>query len=44
MTKAGLYPCIKKSEFGVTKTKYLGYIIGVDKVAIDPAKTDVVRN
>ena len=35
---------IKKSEFSVTRTKYLGFIVSTDRVATDPEKVEVVRN
>ena len=35
---AGLYADIKKSEFFVTKTKYLGFIISTDGISVDPEK------
>ncbi len=41
---AGLQADIKKSEFGVTRTKYLGFIISTDSIEVDPSKTEVVRN
>lgn len=40
---AGLQADIKKCEFHVSKTKYLGFIVGTDGIAVDPEKTDVVR-
>ena len=41
---AGLQADIKKSEFGVTQTKYLGFIISTEGVATDQEKVEVVRN
>ena len=41
---AGLQADIKKSEFSVTRTKYLGFIVSTDGVATDPEKVKVVRN
>ncbi|MDA4119333.1 MAG: reverse transcriptase domain-containing protein [Thaumarchaeota archaeon] len=41
---AGLQADIKKCEFGVKKTKYLGFIIGVDGVQVDPEKIQVVAS
>jgi hypothetical protein len=35
---------IKKSEFGVTQTKYLGFIISIDSIEVDLSKTEVVHN
>jgi hypothetical protein len=39
---AGLQADLKKCEFGVTTTKYLGFIIGTDGVQADPEKVSVV--
>ena len=39
---AGLQVDIKKSEFDVKRTKYLGFIIGVDSIEVDPEKIAVV--
>ncbi len=41
---AGLQADIKKSEFRVTRTKYLGFIISIDSISIDPSKVEVVKN
>lgn len=41
---AGLQADIVKSEFHVMKTKYLGFIISTDGVAVDPAKIAVIKN
>jgi len=41
---AGLQADIKKSEFKVTRTKYLGFIVSVEGIEVDPEKTAVVRN
>jgi hypothetical protein len=40
----GLQTDIKKSEFGVTWTKYLGFIISIDSIEVDLSKTEVVYN
>lgn len=40
----GLQVDIKKSEFFVTKTKFLGFIIGVDGIQVDPEKISVINN
>jgi hypothetical protein len=40
----GLQTNIKKSEFGVTQTKYLGFIISIDSIEVDPSKTEVIYN
>jgi predicted aspartyl protease len=39
---AGLQVDIKKCEFHVTKTKYLGFIISTDGIEVDPAKREAV--
>ncbi len=41
---AGLQADIKKSEFKVTYTKYLGFIISIDSISIDLSKVEVVKN
>jgi hypothetical protein len=41
---AGLQADIKKSEFRVTRTKYLGFIISTDGIEVDPDKVAVVRD
>jgi transposase InsO family protein len=38
----GLQADIKKCEFKVTETKFLGFIIGTEGVKVDPAKIEVV--
>jgi hypothetical protein len=44
LREAGLQAAIKKCEFHVTKTKYLGFIISTNGVEVDPAKIAVIRN
>ncbi len=39
----GLQVDIKKYEFGVTKTKYLGFIISTEGIKVDPEKVAVVK-
>jgi len=41
---AGLQASIKKCEFHVTRTKYLGFILTTDGIEVDPEKTAVIRN
>jgi transposase InsO family protein len=41
---AGLQADIKKSEFGVKRTKYLGFIVSSDGIETDPEKTSVVES
>jgi hypothetical protein len=41
---AGLQADIKKCEFSVTRTKYLGFIISTNGIEVDPSKIEVIRN
>jgi hypothetical protein len=41
---AGLQADIKKSEFGVTRTKYLGFIISTKGIEVDPEKTEIIHH
>jgi transposase InsO family protein len=41
---AGLQADIRKSEFHVTRTKYLGFIVSTEGIEVDPDKTAVVRD
>jgi len=41
---AGLQVDIQKSEFHVTRTKYLGYVLTNKGVEVDPDKVEVLRN
>ena len=41
---AGLQADIKKCEFSVTRTKYLGFIISTDGIEVDPEKIEVIRD
>ena len=43
LQKAGLQVNIRKSEFFVEKTKFLGLIISKDSLQIDPEKIKVIR-
>lgn len=43
LRKAGLQADLKKCEFHVTKTKYLGFIVGTDGVSVDPAKVEAIE-
>jgi hypothetical protein len=42
LKSAGLQANIKKSEFSVIKTKFLGYIIFTEGIAVDPDKISAV--
>jgi hypothetical protein len=41
--EAGLQVNIKKSEFSVKRTKYLGFIISINRIEADPEKTAVIN-
>lgn len=41
---AGLQASIRKCEFHVTRTKYLGFILTTDGIEVDPEKTAVICN
>jgi hypothetical protein len=41
---AGLQADIKKCEFSVKQTKYLGFIVSMDSIRVDPDKVQVVRD
>src|ERR1035437_6677372 len=41
---AGLQADIKKSEFNVKRTKYLGFIVSTEGIEVDPEKIAVVKN
>ena len=41
---AGLQADIRKCEFKVTRTKYLGFIISTDGIKVDPEKTEVIHH
>jgi hypothetical protein len=40
----GLQADLKKYEFSVTRTKYLGFIISTDRIQVDPEKVKVVAD
>ena len=40
----GLQADIKKSEFSVQKTRFLGFVIGVDGIEVDPDKVSVIKD
>jgi hypothetical protein len=35
---------IKKSKFNITKTKFLGFIIGTNRIAIDTNKLAIIKD
>jgi hypothetical protein len=43
LREAGLQVNIKKLEFSVKRTKYLGFIISIDGIEADPEKTAVIN-
>jgi hypothetical protein len=43
LREAGLQADIKKSEFSVKRTKYLGFIISTDGIQVDPEKVEVIQ-
>ena len=44
LRQAGLPVDLKKSEFSVTSTKYLGFIIGIEGIAMDPDKVTIIKD
>ena len=44
LREAGLQADIKKSEFSVRRTKYLGFFISTEGIEVDPEKTETIRN
>ena len=44
LRKTGLQTDIKKSEFSVRRTKYLGFFINTKKIEVDPEKTETICN
>jgi hypothetical protein len=44
LREAGLQVNIKKTEFYVTRTKYLGFIISTQGLEVDPEKISVITN
>jgi hypothetical protein len=41
---AGLQADIKKYKFSVTRTKYLGCFININKIKVNPSKIEVIYN
>ena len=41
--KAGLQANIKKLKFSIKQTKYLGFIISINRIEADPEKTAVIN-
>jgi hypothetical protein len=44
LRSAGLQANIKKSEFSVIRTKFLGYIISINSVTVNPNKVSAIAN
>ena len=44
LRKAGLQADIKKTEFHITRTKYLGFIISTDGIEVDPEKVSAISS
>jgi hypothetical protein len=44
LRKARLQADIKKYEFGVKQTKYLGFIMTTDNIKVDPDKVSVIHD
>jgi hypothetical protein len=44
LRNAGLQVDIKKCEFGVKRTKYLGFIVSTEGIEVDPEKVEAIRN
>ncbi|KAI3220470.1 hypothetical protein DTO012A9_10171 [Penicillium roqueforti] len=44
LQRAGLQVALSKCEFSVQKTKFLGFIVSTDGIAVDPEKIAVIRN
>ena len=44
LRQAGLQADIKKCEFNITCTKYLGFIVSTNGIEVDLEKVEVIRN
>ena len=44
LRNAGLQINLKKCEFYVTRTKYLGFIISTNSIKVDPNKISIVKS
>jgi hypothetical protein len=44
LKKVGLQTDIKKYKFGVTKTKYLGFIVNIKRIEVDLEKIEIIKN
>jgi len=43
LRQAGLQVDIKKSEFSVTRTKFLGFVVSTEGIAMDPDKVAIIK-
>ena len=44
LCKASLQVDIKKSEFNVTRTKFLSFIIFINNIKVNPEKVTIIKN
>lgn len=44
LREAGLQADIKKSEFRVTRTRFLGFIVTTEGIEVDPTKVNAVKD
>jgi len=44
LQNVGLQVNIKKYKFGVKRTKYLGFIVSIDRIKVNPKKVNAIRN
>ena len=44
LKKAGLQADIKKSEFSIQSTKFLGFIISTEGITMDPDKVSIIKD
>jgi hypothetical protein len=44
LREAGLEVDVRKCEFHITKTKFLGLIVSIDGLEMDPEKIEAVRD
>jgi hypothetical protein len=43
LREAGLQANIKKSEFSIKHTKYLGFYVSTEGIKVNPEKTETIR-
>jgi len=44
LRNVGLQVDIKKYKFGVKRIKYLGFIVSMDRIEVNPKKVNAIRN